>query len=161
MSDRSKRLAQQFKKQQRAEQDAQRERLETDRIKNEKAILDVKTLAREAPTIWDMFCKMFVEQCEDFNKEPGVGKVLLVSRPNDSQIVVSRAGENQPSMRVSFGKDYRIRFGGLGSPADFPELRIKVLNGDSEPSVVTKDDRAVDLESTVESCICALLGIAD
>jgi len=159
MSTRSKQLAKEFKAQQEAEELARKEQALELQTKNEKAILDAKTLAREAPKIWAKFCGEFQKQCDEFNADSG-GIVLLVAPQNSSQIIVSRVGEGKPSLRISFAQtDYRIRFGGAYGPAKNTELRIKVMDGDSEPSLVSDDGRAVDLEGTVEGNIRWLLGL--
>lgn len=158
MSDRSKQLAQEFKAKQEAEELARKEESEALQTRNAKAVLDAKTLAREAPKVWSKFCAEFKRQCEELNAESGMGNVLLFAPQNSSQIIVSRVGEGKPSLRISFGaNDYRIRIGGLFGPAKGGELRVRVLDGDSEPSLTLEDGRPVDVEATVEDYIRFLL----
>jgi hypothetical protein len=162
MSTRSKELAQQFKAKQEAQELSRKEETEAIQTKNAKVVLDAKTLTREAPKIWEKLCGEFVKQCDAVNAEPGVGNILLVTPQNNNQILVSRTGGHNPSVRVSFGlNDYSIKFGGLYQPIKTPgSLRMKVLPGDSEPSIVSESDgRTVDLESVVDACICGLLGL--
>lgn len=159
MSARSKQLAEEFKAQQDAEKLARQEEADALQIKNAKALLDAKTIERDAPKIWDKFCTEFRKQCDEFNVDFGE-TVLTVSSLNSSQISVSRVGETSPSLRISFGPNEKsIRFGGLYGPKKGGELRIKVADGDSEPSLVTDDGRVVDLEGTVEGYIRSVLGL--
>jgi hypothetical protein len=114
MSNRSEQLADEFKERKRLEETERREKLEDEKIKNQKVILDASTVKRTAPGMWDKFRAEFEKQCVEFNESFGE-TTLGVRRQNASQILVS-AGENS-SLRVSFGEnDHKIRFGGLFSP---------------------------------------------
>jgi vacuolar-type H+-ATPase subunit H len=160
MSDRSRKLAEAFKAKNEAERIGLEAEAEAARIKDEKLSHDKKQLAAEAPKIWGKVAAIFRTQSTEFNAEPSVGNVLSIrpgSPPN--QIVVVRADEPR-ELRVTFDStEYTIRFSGLYLPKGAEDLQIKILGGDSEPSVVDGRDRAVDIESAVDLLLRGLLGL--
>jgi hypothetical protein len=117
MSDRSRKLAEEFKAKREAERISQEQETEAARIKAEKAASDKKQLAAKAPKIWGEIAQMFATQCKEFNAEPNVGDVLAI-RPGTppNQIVIGRVDEHR-ELRVTFDSQKLIR--GVGTSSLF------------------------------------------
>jgi hypothetical protein len=95
------------------------------------------------------------EQCRDFNAEPTIGNVLRFARVDSDTVTVSRSDEER-TLRVTFDPDRQlIEFSGLYFESK--QLRIRVLNGDSEPSVVDEKDSVCELELVADVYIQSLL----
>jgi hypothetical protein len=157
MSTRSKELAQAFKAQKERVRCAAEEQEARDRIKNEKVLRNDKVLVLKGPKTWESFCQSFADQAAEFNAEFGIGNILEVVSQSNTLTLARTDGYPRKLHLVFDPLRYTVTFSGMY--IDTEEFRIKVLNGDSDLSVVAKDGRSVDVGGTVEIHIRRLLGL--
>jgi hypothetical protein len=161
MSKRSKSLADELKAKEAAENAEKQEREHAEQTRNAKILRDDELLKRESDNLWTKFSEEIQSQCNEFNEETSAPRKLAVNRVVLNRITVSYvdAGNVTREMRVSFdSKSHTISVSGLYLPST-PPLIIKVLPGDSDPTIVDERDHPIDVELTIDFHLRHLLGL--
>jgi hypothetical protein len=95
---------------------------------NAKVLHDQEMVELKSPTIWDQLCEEFSRRCTEFNSEPGVGKILSVSRAESSALTISRA-DTDAKMTVTLLPFHVVAVKGIKEPENFT---FKVIAGTSD-----------------------------
>jgi hypothetical protein len=147
MSEWSKRAAQQVRLNKEA-------RLTQDK----KALLDDEIRKRRTPEIWATLVTMFTQKCEEFNSEPSMESILVFIPDSGYKFSVSTRSNN---LNAEFDPtNHRFNFKtSARKPYQF-KIEVKVLEGDSDVSILADGVTPVDLESFVNDHLDSLLGIS-
>ena len=161
MSDWSSSTAKRFRDKQRQEQERLDREKKEELVRDQKSLLDVEILKRDAPSKWDKLCDTFAARCTEFNTE-GTGTKLTATRRDDNTLDVVR--DSEPPMKTTLVFDpqrYVITVRGLYAPATAKSRQIEIKpKGGSELGFFNSNDSTlVTAGQIAERCLQDLLGL--
>jgi hypothetical protein len=127
-------------------------------VQDKKVLLDDEVCKRRTPEIWTELVAMFSQKCDEFNSEPGMANILVLIP--DSGYKFSIRTRSSTLDAEYDGTNHRFNFkNSARTPREY-KIEIKVLDGDSDVSILEGGTVAIDLESFVNAHLESLLGIS-